>query len=345
MKIEYIIRTKEELEFADGLSFENIERKIRGIKYSDIYILTYSLIGENEQNAKSLSYIHEDISEKMNLSVLTNGSAQYYAKSLFPEINDFEYKLRRILRLASSLSTSQDLEKTKETISNLEMTTLGDTYNFLFTDSKFNSKIKSIFKDNQELNSRPISKKQYLSLVETISENTVWNQLIGNMVPILNEKYLEIIDARNDVMHAHNLTLKTFNKHKALFAQANSELENAINNFENPTTKFTGFENFNSILGKAFENYKDSFATFNFENPAATALQRFADELKYNDLFIRWGELAKTAQVFGERIQGLNSGEAGIAARNFGKSLLDFYAVHEKIELEEKSDEVEEEIS
>ena len=73
------------------------------IENSTCWIAQYTMGGENEDSAKALSLINDYIVEHFNPTILTNESSAYYNKKLFPDINEFERKLRKLLYLKSAI--------------------------------------------------------------------------------------------------------------------------------------------------------------------------------------------------------------------------------------------------
>lgn len=257
MKLEYLVKGEEQLKFATELTFEDVDKELRDIPNKDIKILSLSIKGENEVSAKTLSKYHDEILVKLPLTILSNESSQYFVKALFPAVNDFEYKLRKMLFLESSLSLTNAKDLTF--IEKLEEQTLNAIFEFLFTDENFNENVRKKIGD-KETGSKPrrFSKRQYAEMIATVEEKTIWNQLIGKRVPVLNDKYLELQYARNDVAHAHNINSDIFNKHRNLFRIANQQLDSEINRFENPLTPVTELKDFNEIIGNALIRFIDT---------------------------------------------------------------------------------------
>lgn len=119
---EYLIKDKKTIDSIKDYSNDEIKQDI--IMKDKFSILLIETKGNNEPNAKKLSEIHEEIILKNQLIVLNDGCSEYFNKSLFPLINEFERKLRKLLYLAASLADSNNI-KGIENIKDLEKEDLG----------------------------------------------------------------------------------------------------------------------------------------------------------------------------------------------------------------------------
>ena len=102
------------------------------------------------------------------------------------------------------------------------------------------------------------TRKEILRNINELDENTLWDKLLGvECVETLREKFNEIKDYRNDVMHAHNINLKQYRSAKRLFQKVNDELDMAINELmwtEKKNQSVTINNNFNNAIRNAFES-------------------------------------------------------------------------------------------
>lgn len=101
---------------------DKVEIIIEDIENNKCWIAKISMPGENEKAAIALSKMDTEIVEKYKPAVLTNGSSAYFNKTLFPLINEFERKLRKLLYLASALQIDG---ASGDNIQNLEIQDLG----------------------------------------------------------------------------------------------------------------------------------------------------------------------------------------------------------------------------
>ena len=71
------------------------------IDNTDLRYITINIEGENQDNAKFLSTVNDVILEDDDLIVVSNEASEYFNKRLFPLVNEFERKLRKLLYLAT----------------------------------------------------------------------------------------------------------------------------------------------------------------------------------------------------------------------------------------------------
>ena len=185
----------------------------------DCWIVRYEKSGNSEQTAIQFSEISAKVCEESSPTILTDESAEYFNKSLYPLVNQFERRLRKLLYLKVSLCNE---EKLKSTIRGIEKKDFGDIYNILFVDNDFRSAAREKIK---KLNTR----SEMFEAIDSLSEKTAWDILIGNSVlAIIKDNFDLLKEYRNDVMHAHNIGYSKYKKAKKLFADANQELEKQI---------------------------------------------------------------------------------------------------------------------
>lgn len=187
----------------------------------------------NEHAAKKLSDINNLIIREIAPIILTNGSAAYFNKMLYPFVNDFERKLRKLLYSASVIKPEEDKNNN---ISNLEEKDFGTIFDLLFWDLNFRDKTKSFVNAN---NKNSIKWTGYSSdlykYLDNTKEDLLWDRLLFNKVPTLRNNFSEIRMRRNDVMHAHNIDKNDFRRTKQLFKKVNNELDDAIDSLSNDT--------------------------------------------------------------------------------------------------------------
>ncbi|MHC1734515.1 MAG: hypothetical protein AB9921_02450 [Erysipelotrichaceae bacterium] len=245
MKLEYLLNQEQYIEFGD--SKLKIAHELYEIPGKNAYILSFSIPRDDEKSARTLSHIHKIVQEKIHGIVLTNGSSEYFVKTLFPHINEFETKLRKLLYLASALNKDNTV-KGKENIKDLEKQELGTLFDLLFTDLEFNNKLRKLL--GKEFSGN-MSKRDVIQFIDRMDEKTLWNELLGSIVPGLSDKPNAIRYARNDIAHAHELDTNTFMDYKKLISGVNSQLDEAIYKFEGQTDGYKLMEDFNAILNSA----------------------------------------------------------------------------------------------
>lgn len=194
---------------------------INEFENSDKWTLLVELSGENETSAKHLSIIDQKIQEYGPI-VLTNDSSAYFNRKIYPLANEFERKLRKLLYLKSTLHTG---ERPKKIIEKLEEKDFGEIYDLLFVDRDFYEQFK------KAVNSRASSGLYYTKKITEIPEKTVWDVINGvNKDDFLKQNFLDIIDYRNDAMHARNINYEEYRQHKNIFEKAISYLDEEIEN-------------------------------------------------------------------------------------------------------------------
>jgi hypothetical protein len=225
---EYLIKDEVVLRSIKDYSSEKISQVVT--KIESALVLSISMTGENEDNAKTLSLIHDEIIAENKVIVLNNGCSERFNKMLFPLINEFERKLRKLIYLAVVLSEPDQI-KGMENIENLEEKDLGEIFEALFTDPDFIKSLKTFINSK----STPLSSKKWLiNTIGSFEEKTLWSQLIGNRLIELSENFVEVKDARNDVMHAHDITFMRFKEIKEMYKKNNGELDQLIKEFYDP---------------------------------------------------------------------------------------------------------------
>lgn len=243
---EYLVNDKN-INSINDYSSDEINQTVS--KINDLQILTISMDGKNETNAKIMSEIHEEIISENVLTVLNNGCSEYFNKSLFPLINEFERKLRKLLYLAVVIIPSGEIKDVVK-IKDLENKNLGDIFETLFTDRKFNSLARKTVNTDWQYD-----KKTILDNINNIEENTLWYQLLSDDVMDLSNNYIFIKNARNDVMHARDINYSRFLKIRRMYKTINKEIDSSILEFRNPKDKnLQEMKYFNILLSEAMSN-------------------------------------------------------------------------------------------
>lgn len=221
---EYLFTNKEHRETIEKYyrQQDNIKLDIEEIENSDCWIAKFSTVKNDEASAKRLSVLNDDIVQKYHPTVLTNDSSAYFNKVLFPYINEFERKLRKLLYLKSALSLNP---KNVETIRNLEEKDLGEIFTLLFSDTQFVNSVK------KSVNGKTwqFTKAEILESIQNLHEHTLWDDLMdGGAVPTLRSRFVESKGFRNDVMHARNMDKKAYCAAKELIKKINAQLDSEI---------------------------------------------------------------------------------------------------------------------
>lgn len=264
------------------------------LRNTDCWMISYTIDGENEDSANILSAVNNYITENFSPTILTNDSSAYYNKRLFPYVNEFERKLRKLLYLKSAVNKN---DAVSENIKNLEEQDLGEIFELLFTDDSFISAVKGmILKKTYKF-----TKSQIFAQIEAIDENANWDHLIGEVaVPALKESHQEVRAFRNDVMHAHNIDAKVFRKAFMLFRKINAQLDSEIGTvmeIAEKQIKRKEISDYNTALRKAIqlsEQYaKITELVKQATSPELLALQEVAREVTFSQNSIKLQELLK----------------------------------------------------
>lgn len=227
MKLEYLIR-KEKLSICNS-KIDTVNKKKKMVKYNqkiipntELQYFCVEIIGDNKDNARILSDINDVILEDDEIIVVSNEASEYFNKTLFPLINAFERKLRKLLYLATA-----DNINYKDKIQMLEKKDLEKIFGILFVDEKFSQDILKWMNSNKHL----MSKDEILKYIKNHNEEALWSKLFSKSDDdILKENYILVKTIRNDVMHAHNINYETYSIAKKLFEQLNEQLDNEIDN-------------------------------------------------------------------------------------------------------------------
>ena len=116
-----------------------VKVSIYEIENSACWTVTYSLSSETEESAKVLSQVNEYVLDHFQPTVLSNESAAYFNQRLYPCVNEFERKLRKLLYLKSAIYSG---DKKIDNIRDLEAKDLGTIFELLFTDTEFITTVK-----------------------------------------------------------------------------------------------------------------------------------------------------------------------------------------------------------
>lgn len=263
MKNEYLVDKKENLK---GINYSKygIKKRIRKIPNNDKRIFEFYTDSNDLKSATILSKINNEIAKNGEVIVLINESSEYFIRKMFDKVIEFELKLRKLLRLASALNSQVDDKKSKENIDKLESITLGELFEFLFTDFDFNSYIRGIFnrKDNKNFISHQITKEKFISYIEEYKEITPWSILIGNRVTSLVKSYVQVLNARNSVAHAHSINSEYYHETLQLFKKISEELDSAIYFYETSEEKINEESDFNETFKVLYNNFTDTRDSF-----------------------------------------------------------------------------------
>lgn len=215
---EYLFTSDQYKADLENLSISpKVTKEITTIENSKCWTLLISVPGVSMEAAKILDPLNRKVCENYRPTVLANECSAYFNKALYPIVNEFERKLRKLLYLASSLHGDENSQKV---IVGLEEQELGNIFETLFSDAAFVKKAKETI--NKTL-SWQFTRAELLDAINKLDENRLWTLLLGDdCVETLCSSFSEIRNYRNDVMHAHNIDYEQFNKAYKLFRKVNA---------------------------------------------------------------------------------------------------------------------------
>jgi len=246
MFLEYLVDKQNKDKLLEQL--QDYSPQIRKLN-DDSFIVSVSKDGASEPVARILS----DINDKAMIAnpvVLSNGSAAYFNKTLFPLINDFERKLRKLLYAASAFNKDDG-----STVAKLEEKDLGDIFVLLFRDKDYWDRVKTYVNNNKGKGWEGFS-RELTDYLTSEKENLLWDRLLPGQVPTLKKRFIEVRLRRNDVMHAHIISKTIFTKSRTLFQNINEELDKAIEEIAKGTLIP---EDYNDVINEAIEIYDGSY--------------------------------------------------------------------------------------
>ena len=276
---EYLFTSDEQRHTVEQYAPESCEKDIYDIDNSDCWIVTYSKEGTNESSAKILSSVHSYIVNNFHPTVLSNECSAYYNKALYPHFNEFERKLRKLLYLKSALSRDA---KGSALIKDLESKDFGEIFTLLFSDAQFVQGTKALVNNK----TWQFTKDEILAAIEAISENTVWDNLIGkDAVPLLRSDFAKVKSFRNDIMHAHSMETAKYNEAAKLIKEINKQLDAEIGNIigTKETVQGDSAQDFNAALGDAIRNMDEAQSIKNWQEQLI-ALQSSIPTIKSENL-------------------------------------------------------------
>lgn len=221
---EYLFTSDQYKADLENLSISpKVTKEITTIENSKCWTLLISVPGESMEAAKILDPLNRKVCENYRPTVLANECSAYLNKALYPTVNEFERKLRKLLYLASSLRGD---EKSQNVIVRLEEQDLGTIFEMLFSDAIFVKKAKETVTKTL---SWQFTRAELLDALNKLDENKLWTILLGDdCAKTLCESFSELRNYRNDVMHAHDIGYERFNAAQKLFKKVNNELDLAI---------------------------------------------------------------------------------------------------------------------
>lgn len=243
---EYLLLDKSQKEKIEAYIPDGIDIRWYSIDSSERLYVQYSLEHDDKYSAKELSKIDRYIRDQFDVTVLRSGCAEYFNKKLYPKVNTFECKLRKLLYIASAINKNAIAS---ENIDNLEAQDLGEVFTLLFVDEQYMKKVKT---DINKTSVEHFSKAEIVALADSFDETVLWDKLpLKETVPTLRKHFQIVREYRNDVMHMHLIDWNRFCEIEKLFETIIRELDEAIEQMEVTEWKHYQKSNYNEILKTA----------------------------------------------------------------------------------------------
>lgn len=276
---EYLFTGDEYRSAVEEYTVDSCAKEIYDIDNSDCWIVIFSKNGKNENSAKMLSAVHSYVVRNFHPIVLRNECSAYYNKALYPHFNEFERKLRKLLYLKSALSgnVKEGIE-----IKDLEIKDFGEIFNLLFSDSNFVKNTRASVNEK----TWQFTKEEIIATIQKISENTVWDSLIGkDAVSLLRSNFVKVKAYRNDVMHAHDMETSEYIDAGRLIKEINKQLDTEISKliFSKEKLENEPTENFNVTLANAFRDMNQAQGIVDWQEQLV-AIQSFISTFKNENL-------------------------------------------------------------
>lgn len=235
----------------DGFDLSDYKKRNINIPNTDVHIYEFECIDseknlDDEEKAKKLDQLSKRISDKYAdlYKIVSSESSQYFCEKIYPLIVKIETKLRYALYVSRALFEDGNVDKNSFKIGQkikkeMEETDFGEIYEAVFTDSDLQGKVK-------EINGQKLTKADLIKKVESVEENTLWDQIVGANYNYIVEHFLEIKNYRNDVMHNHLLTYKQYIREQKVLNRAIEEFDKVIN--DKLLTNHSSYSNKTNIM-------------------------------------------------------------------------------------------------
>ena len=269
---EYLIQEPAEKDAVKAYKPEGINKRLFSADNESCWYVQFSEDGENEGIAKRLSDVDEYVCAHFHVIFLEDGCSAYFNRRLYPLVSGFEYKLRKLLYLTSTINHD---EKSASNIADLESQDFGQIFTLLFIDTTFMGKVKEEVKTrNREI----FSKADVIAAIESIDENTLWDTLLGkDSVPTLRRRFYDVREYRNDVMHSHHVNWKRYREILFLYKAINSELDMALHDIEVVESKVSSKPTFNQTLEGALRTQEQLSLLAEALRPSMEEMHRLSE--------------------------------------------------------------------
>lgn len=220
MKIEIFFPNDNYQQKLKNLLLDN-SVSIKQDNQNGIYVLSVDICGEEECCAKSLSEILEEIKTKCqneNLFISKNEASAFFNRQLYPHFNNFERDLRRLIYIIAIKSNDPNINIIADGIEKLDFGEIGN-------EIIYNKKPVKAYKN--KIQNNPNTKFYRQQALADAKDKTLWSFMVEENSFIL-EHFEQIMNYRNDVMHAHNMDYINYCKALIIITSANEELYRLI---------------------------------------------------------------------------------------------------------------------
>ena len=205
-----------------------------GIPNTNVYVYEFECVEseedyDDEAKAKKLDQLTSRLKEKYGdaFQIIYSESSQYFCKKIYPLVVKFETKLRYTVYVSRALfengniskeSFRFEIDKQKKEMEELDF---GKLYEALFTDIEIQEKVKRI-------NGKKLTKADLIREIESLEEQSIWEQIVGIEYGYIADHFLEIKKYRNDVMHNHLMVYEEYIRGQEVLQRAIVELDRVI---------------------------------------------------------------------------------------------------------------------
>lgn len=177
--------------------------------------IIYEIQDNNLNSAKILSGIYDQyVNLQIDCYVATNDAAEFFNLELYPLFNKFERNLRKLIYI---LAIKSDDNAMKNFASKIEKLDFNALMNYLFNKKTPLKAIKNGY-------SNEFLRQSVEQDISNLSQKSLWSYFVAED-SFLSNKYKEIINHRDSVMHAENMNYKKYLIFQCEMDNANKELE------------------------------------------------------------------------------------------------------------------------
>lgn len=221
-------------------SFEQVElsqycKTDINIPKTNVHIYEFHCVETDEHygeevQAKALDELTHLLSKNYadKFQLVFSESSQYFCGQLYPLLVEFETKLRYAFYISGALYEKGTLTKDSFAIEiapkkkkTLEELDFGEIYQYIIADPTLRDAVKKKYDSN-------LTKADLIKMIQQMDETSIWRNIVGEEYKYIEGAFLEIKNARNDVMHNHLITYADYKNAKTVLIKAIEELTRII---------------------------------------------------------------------------------------------------------------------